>query len=400
MTVLVTDGNERAALAVTRALGRERIAVTVGSEADRSLAGASRYCSRSFRYPSPYEDPKGFIDALLEKVRADDVRVVIPISDMAMQLVGERLVEFESHAVVPAPPLSTYEAVSDKYQLTKQAEAWGVPIPETLYVERGMVPENLEKLGPFPIIVKPGKSRLRLNGAWVRTTVHQAADRSELERLYRELPYLQAPSLLQRRVGGEGQAIFALCDRGTPLALFAHRRLREKPPSGGVSVVRESIELPKPMVDYAVQLLKKSGWHGVAMVEFKVERETGIPRLMEINGRFWGSLQLAIDAGINFPHLLYQLAIGRPVSVPQGRYRVGVRSRWLLGDLDHLLARILKPDQVLGLPAEYPSRARCLGEFVRFWRADQFLEVERWNDRGPARHEWGEYMRMLVSGHA
>lgn len=400
MTVLVTDGNERASLAVTRALGREGIAVTVGSEADRSLAGASRYCSRRVRYPSPYEDPTGFVDALLEQVRADHSRVVIPISDMAMQLVGERVAEFATDAVVPVPPLSTYEAVSDKYRLMQQAEAGGVPIPETIYVERGVVPDDLDKLGPFPVVVKPGRSRLRLNGAWVKTSVHQAAGRAELERLYRELPYLQAPSLLQRRVEGEGQAIFALCDHGTPLALFAHRRLREKPPSGGVSVLRESIELPKPMVDYAVQLLKKSGWHGVAMVEFKVERETGIPRLMEINGRFWGSLQLAIDAGINFPHLLYQVAIGEPVGVPQGRYQVGVRSRWLLGDLDHLLARVLKSDRTLGLPAEYPSRPRCLGEFVRFWRADQFLEVERWDDLGPARHEWREYLRGLMLGHA
>ena len=91
-----------------------------------------------------------------------------------------------------------------------------------------------------------------------------------------------------------------------------------------MSVLRESIELPKPMTDYAVRLLQHMGWHGVAMVEFKVERETGIPQLMEINGRFWGSLQLAIDAGINFPFLLYQLATHQPVAVPVHGYQIGV----------------------------------------------------------------------------
>ena len=51
--VLITDGNERAALAVTRALGGEQVEVIVGAESQRSLAGSSRYCRQSIAYPSP-----------------------------------------------------------------------------------------------------------------------------------------------------------------------------------------------------------------------------------------------------------------------------------------------------------------------------------------------------------
>ena len=40
------------------------------------------------------------------------------------------------------------------------------------------------------------------------------------------------------------------------------------------------------------------------MVEFKLDARDGVAKLMEINGRFWGSLQLAVDAGVDFPAIL------------------------------------------------------------------------------------------------
>ena len=82
-------------------------------------------------------------------------------------------------------------------------------------------------------------------------------------------------------------------------AVFAHRRLREKPPSGGVSVYRESVAPDPSLVARAAALLAGLGWRGVAMVEMKTDARTGTPYLMEVNGRFWGSLQLAVDAGVD-----------------------------------------------------------------------------------------------------
>lgn len=400
MSVLVTDGNERAALAVTRALGQKQIDVLVGSETERSLAGSSRYCRRAFRYPSPYEDPKGYLDVLLQMVTAQPVEMLVPISDLAMHLIGERRAEFDAKTNVAAPLPEVHEAVSDKYRLMKLAQQLEVPIPESLFVEDGKPPQNLEVVGEFPLIVKPGRSRISIDGAWTNTSVRQVADREELEQIYRQTPYLTWPSLIQRRIEGEGQGIFALCDRGKPIVLFAHRRLREKPPAGGVSVLRESIELPKPMADHATRLLHHVGWHGVAMVEFKVERQTGLPRLMEINGRFWGSLQLAVDAGLNFPFMLYQLSCGHQVEATGAGYRAGVKSRWFLGDVDHLLARLFKSDEALRLPPGCPSRTRCVMEFVRFFQKDLHYEVERWDDVGPMRHELCAYVRAMVKGHA
>ncbi len=237
---------------------------------------------------------------------------------------------------------------------------------------------------------------MKIDEKWIKTSVHFVSNAEELTDLYRRIPYLRNPSLIQQRIEGEGQGVFGLFDHGKPCALFAHRRIREKPPAGGVSVFRESIELPKPMTDYAVRLLERVKWQGVAMVEFKVDRQSNVPMLMEINGRFWGSLQLAIDAGLNFPYLLYQAMNGMPIAVPNNAYRIGTKSRWLLGDLDHLLLRLTKSNSDLRLDAHAVSRGRCLAEFFKLFQHDLHYEIESLTDPGPALMEYRNWFSHLA----
>jgi predicted ATP-grasp superfamily ATP-dependent carboligase len=153
--------------------------------------------------------------------------------------------------------------------------------------------------------------------------------------------------------------------------MFAHRRLREKPPAGGVSVYRESIPLDPALVGPGLRLLEALDWQGVAMIECKREQATGRQVVMEVNGRFWGSLQLAIDAGVDFPALLVRCAAGE--TVPESRnYRVGVRSRWFWGDVDHVYLRLREG-----------SGLRALVDFLRVSPGRDRSEVWRWRDPAP-----------------
>lgn len=115
------------------------------------------------------------------------------------------------------------------------------------------------------------------------------------------------PFTIQSFVKGTGQGVFALFKHGSPVCYFSHRRLREKPPTGGVSVLSESAPLNQQLKESAERLLLSAKWHGVAMVEFRVA-EDGTGYLMEVNPRFWGSLQLAIDSGVDFPWWLFWFA--------------------------------------------------------------------------------------------
>ena len=395
-TVFVTDGDERAALAVTRSLGQQGVRVVVGAETARSLAGASRYCTRTWHYPPPLSDPSRFVSSLVDAVGLLGITAIMPVTDATTQVLAEKRGRFHPSITGGIPSSESYNLVSDKYRLMNLAHELEIPTPKTVFVPDGNIVALLDQVRAYPVVVKPGRSLLRVDEKWSKTSVHFVSNAEELTDLYRRTAYLRNPSLVQQRIEGEGQGVFGLFDHGRPCALFAHRRIREKPPAGGVSVFRESIELPKPMTDYAVRLLERVKWHGVAMVEFKVDWQSKVPMLMEINGRFWGSLQLAIDAGLNFPYLLYQAMNGMPVAVPNNAYCIGTKSRWLLGDLDHLLLRLTKSNLELHLDPYTVSRGRCLADFCTLFQHDLHYEVESLADPGPALVEYRAWFSHLV----
>src|SRR5688572_3938931 len=165
------------------------------------------------------------------------------MSDIAMHVIGPNKAEFEKYTAMPTADYKVFESISDKYGLTRQAMALGIPVPETIFVPDGKISDVLDQIVSFPVVVKPGCSLVKHKDGWQKTSVRYANNSDDLIDLYRRYQYLQRPSLIQRRVVGQGQGLFVLMKEGVSLGMFAHRRLREKPPSGGVSVLRESSRL-------------------------------------------------------------------------------------------------------------------------------------------------------------
>ena len=198
---------------------------------------------------------------------------------------------------------------------------------------------------------------------------------------------------LQRKVEGPGIGVFLLPGPDDLLLRFAHRRLREKPPSGGVSVYCESTELEPGLLGTSTALLERLGWTGVAMVEYKIEAATGTPYLMEINGRLWGSLQLAVDSGADFPRVLVEQALGLATRRPAD-YATGRRLRWFWGDVDHLLARLRRSRSDLHLPVWAPGRGGALRDFLVAPLRSRG-EVLRWSDPVPAFRETLDWFSQL-----
>jgi predicted ATP-grasp superfamily ATP-dependent carboligase len=288
------------------------------------------------------------------------------------------------------PDAEAFWRASDKNTIRELAASLGVPTPRTTLfntAEGGVTPDV-----EMPCVVKPARPIVRTARGWAKTAVVLVHSREELVATLDAHPEWYSPALIQEVIFGEGLGVFALCEHGAPRIRFAHRRLREKPPWGGVSVLRESAALEQEAAEYASRLLSALGWHGVAMVEFKRDLVTRVPYLMEVNARFWGSLQLAVDAGVNFPLEAVRLWLGKPVG-SQPEYRVGVRSRWLLGDLDHLLLRLTANGSV---PMPSTPLRELLMDFVMFLRRDTKYEVESWRDPGPSLEELRAYLRDLL----
>lgn len=381
-TVLVTDGEQRAALAAVRSLGRAGFDVRVCATRPHSLAGASRYCRMSAPVPDALADPLGFRRAVEDLVARWEIGVLLPVTEQALRaLLPARL--DQQGVKVPFPSADVFRRISDKARLLEAAVSLGLAVPEQRVLHR---PDDRRALSRaslrFPMVVKPARSVSDADGRPLKLSVGYASNWAELETQLAPLPLSAYPILLQQRVVGPGMGIFLLVWEGQTLAVFAHRRLREKPPSGGVSVYRESVPPDPALVAKAIELLRHFEWQGLAMVEFKIDTRTRTPYLMEVNARLWGSLQLAIDAGVDFPLLLVRAALGEQPA-PVLSSRAGVRSRWWWGDVDHLIARLRRSPAELALPPDAPGRWRAVADFLKVWRPGDRNEILRLTDPWP-----------------
>jgi predicted ATP-grasp superfamily ATP-dependent carboligase len=295
-------------------------------------------------------------------------------------------------AALPFPDIEMFRGISDKRQVLEAALEVGLRIPAQEVLGS---PEDRDRLErgylDFPVVVKPSRSVARNGSAGLKLTVRHAPDREGLNEILDALPAAAYPLLIQQRVRGPGSGIFLLVWGGETLAAFAHRRIREKPPGGGVSVYRESIALDAALLEHSRALLDRFDWEGVAMVEFKMDAATGTPYLMEVNGRLWGSLQLAVDAGVDFPDLLVRAALGE-IGKPVLQYRVGVRSRWWWGDVDQLLIRLRHGSSTPGVDPADAGRWRALREFLSVRRLDR-EEILRLRDPRPFLRESINWLR-------
>lgn len=373
MDVLLTDGNERSALAAARSLvdAGWKVGVAAGRGRRLSLAGVSRGVRRLRLETDALADPTGYAAEVGQLAARHEVRVVLPVTDASVQAILAGREHLPPSAALPFPDLATFRKASDKGAILKYARDAGFAVPDTIVLADATA--ELPGAEFFPAVLKPHRSVAlgRRFGVEFVDTPEQC--RASL----RDVADAAFPVLLQRRIRGSGEGLFVLRWDNRVVAEFAHRRLREKPPEGGVSVYRESIALDAELAAAGRRLLEALDWQGVAMIECKRDESSGRPVLMEINGRLWGSLQLAIDAGVDFPRLLVSCALGEGLRVPAvTQYRVGVRSRWFWGDFDNLYLQLRNGGGAVG-------KLAALRDFVATGFRRTREEIWRWRDPAP-----------------
>jgi len=400
MRVLVTDGHFRKTLAVVRSLGQKGVHVTVGERTFLNTSFFSKYCSRRLIYPSVRRYPDRFIEFLLSEIKKNRTDCLFPMEEETLLLVAKYQSEISKHTYLLIPDLEKIEFVRDKGNLIRFAESHGIPVPKTLYspstltfpherlchnsvhgsrtsprTECGMLKNNHLAVRLGCESKRPGHVEGRManddtvleggeesQGYVIKPRVSSGSfgivyvkKKKDLESSYQNIHQRYPFPLIQDYIpdGGGTYGFSALFDESSNVrAAFVHKKLRMYPVQGGPSTLREGVDHPHIM-ELGLSLLKALNWVGIAMVEFKVDPRDGIPKLMEINPRFWGSLHLAIYSGVDFPYLILKMAKGEKFD-PVLRYPVGRRSRWLLfGDILHFISN--------------PGRFRLQPSFFRFF---------------------------------
>lgn len=391
MRILVTDAENRAALAVTRSLGRAGHHVAVAHHRHPTLASSSRYCAQRLVVPDAVVDPDAFVVAIAGAVADHALDAVIPVSDITTLALAQAAEAGNLPGRICTPAYAQLELAADKQRTLELGRRLGVPVPRSVIVHAPQQALTVPDF-PYPVVVKPARSRVWSGGRWHFNEICYAQSPGHLRAILDSLEAPRFPVLIQERIEGPGIGVFACYDRGRLLALFSHRRIREKPPSGGISVLRESVPVDPVAGAHARALLEALQWHGVAMVEFKQDHRDGQLKLMEINGRLWGSLQLAIDAGIDFPVMMAGLLAGERIEAI-ATYRTGVLTRWLWGDIDSLLSLFLKRRKNLNLPPDHPGRWATLLRFLVPWQPGMHYEVLSVSDPRPWLYETYHWFR-------
>jgi len=395
MKILVTDGNTLPALAITRSLGNAGHQVIVGYQHKHSLAGYSKYASGKCIYPSPIDDTNSFIDFLVDYIEFNNIDAIFPVTDITTLPITKNRDLLNPKCKIPFGNYKVVDSAANKAHIFDQAKKLEIDIPKSIIIKNYSELKNTDITIPYPLVIKPARSRVLTEAGWLFTTVTYAKDANDLDKQLSKYPKDIYPMILQEKIVGPGLGIFMCLDKGKTVAAFSHKRIREKPPSGGVSVLRESVPLDPLALDFSEKLLKSINWQGVAMVEYKIDIRDNRPKLMEINGRFWGSLQLAIHSGVDFPKLLADSLDDKPIS-PIKNYNFGVKTRWLWGDIDALLIRILKSSSSQLLPSGADNKLKYTLKFLKFWEPNLHYDVLRLNDIKPWLYESIQWFKRLV----
>jgi predicted ATP-grasp superfamily ATP-dependent carboligase len=327
MKAILTFGRAWSALSAARSLGKRGIEVVVGDEYDFAPAGLSKYAVDKFIYPNPDREPEAFLDTLEAVIRrhkpADGEEYVLMPVHKEAYLIARHRARFEPLIQMALPTIEQIEQVHDKGTLARTCAKEGLPVPRT------RVPESRREFVEaaagysYPAFVKVRRSAAAVG-------VRKVGTAEEAIRVFDEFVNdlgLGDGSwpLLQEAIPGDDYCATFLFDRGERRASMTYHNLRSYPAKSGTGVLRETVKAPA-IEAIGAELLTRLKWHGVAEIDFRWTGKEDSPAwLIEVNPRFWGGMPQAVEAGWDYPYLLYRLAVDGKVDAvaPQ---ETGVRT--------------------------------------------------------------------------
>lgn len=380
--VLVLDGNQFSTLSIVRSLGRKNIQVTVGviENSHPGIATYSRYCKQLVTYADPLVNPQKFVEDIIAIVSRNSFDLMIPVTENTALPLAKQRAAIEPYCRLALPDNASLELAIDKNRTFEIAAEENVPVPIGITVNNLSELSGLTRDMQYPVVVKPSRSVAETShAARTKLNVQYAFNEQELiEKCSGILRY--TPVILQEYFRGDGVGVEVLASHGEIVLVFQHQRLHEFPLTGGGSTLRQSVAVNPQLLEHSKRLIKRLNWHGVAMLEFKYNATTGQCRLMEINGRFWGSLPLAVAAGADFPYALFSMLASGIVPVDTG-YQTGRLNRKLKDDLYWLLVVLFRRDN--NPLIIWPSFSHILADYLSIFSSKHRFDGFSYDDPKP-----------------
>ncbi|MEO0413148.1 MAG: ATP-grasp domain-containing protein [Pseudomonadota bacterium] len=357
--VLIIGDDNRSFLASVRSLGRLGLEVHAAPENWASPVLSSQYIKRRISLPQHDLSPDDWIDALERVHKREGYSFILPCNEKGILPLVRARSRF-SDTVLGIVGDHAFDVFFDKVKTRACAEEVGVPVAagRTFDPQEG-AGDLIAEFG-LPLAIKPSRSFVDGN-LFSRRSVRLAHSPGDLFDALKQMDSWDT-YFVEAVFPGSGAGISVLAHEGEILQAFQHQRVHE-PETGGGSSYRKSAPLHPVMMDDVEKMARATNLTGLAMFEFRHNRDTGAHILLEVNARLWGSVPLAIASGIDFPALYYKLL----VEGDRGQrldYKVPVYGRNLTNDLNSLTERA-----VTTLSSPTLSRARDLVTSVAgYWR--------------------------------
>lgn len=371
-------------LTIIRDLGMRGVQVHGIASSSDAIGLSSRYLHRG------YTRHRG--EELLIKQLADigadlGAACLFAVSESDISLLNRHRDRLHSYRMIFANEAQINRVLNKELTYTA-ARKVGIYVPRTIQVLSLPEASSACKSVRYPVVLKwsnPNNVIRLLSNAGLRLDkAHYCYSADELLSYLAPYEKVGVYPLIQEYCPGHGLGQFILMRDGHAHYVFQHRRVHEWPPEGGVSSLCESVSLEhhQDLMEKSIALLRELQWEGIAMVEYRHDPKTGNSALMEINGRFWGSLPLACHAGASFPWLSYQL-LGMNQPIENRSYRSGVRCRFMIPETKRLLRLFFGQKKISDRHVTFKRVPELIRYLVDFISPRTYYYVFDWRDPSP-----------------
>ncbi len=308
LVVLIPDGEAKEALLVARCLAASaRVTLHALSAQRWPELRFSTHCARFHHFEDTQDEPQRLrmIQDIVQRYR---IQVILPVSDRGIRWWAARQDAVRRTVpLAPVPPPDAFDTATDKSRLASFLARHELPHPETRICVTGQDPFESVGSMSFPVLAKPPMGR---GGFGI-----QCFDTSEQLRVFMEQLPNGAAYVVQSYLPGIDMGCSVLCQDGKVLAGTVQQVIVPGAPRFSAPVGIELRDDPTTMAIIG-RLMAALNWSGVANVDLRRDARTGQVNILEVNGRFWATLGGSLNAGVNFPYLACQAALGRSFPFP------------------------------------------------------------------------------------
>lgn len=327
--VLLADGGARQTLTILHGLKEIGCHVTVLCSSKLDVCYVSRLPDEKILHEDAAGSREGFEAFLGPVVKSGKYDVLLPVAEITTNKVTSHEEEYRTHLRLACAPRSSYIQAFNKQRTFEVALDKGIPCPYTRREDQS-VEDFLEK-AEFPIIIKPrqglgsiGFHKFETEGEFRQAWENGSFDPDEY--------VIQEFVRFEKRVG-----TYIFVDQNNRVATaMAQDVLRWFPVDAGTAVLTCSVDAPEA-IRYSGELLRAMNWRGFANVGFMIEKETGSPVLLEINGRISAGVKLSLMCGFNIARQLIEMAFDEPVAMYPENTKFGLMARHTQADVTWFL---------------------------------------------------------------